>query len=190
MIELFMMLVGVVIGCFLTIVTSFFLKKREDKLKKKNVELLFTEIRDNINFGNSFFSGRVNDSVHIKMNLKSLGNVSVFYFIDKKDVSIFIGNKCIYTSQLVNKDLLSSISYNIESKFHKELNDVVNVFGILIDRKSFISMGGTIKEKESFDENFEDEINDLDEILDKINVIGYDNLTLNEKKFLENYGKD
>lgn len=195
MIDILIFLAGSMIGCLFTILSATFLVKREDRLNREKVNLIFTEVRDTINFGNSVFVNRINNSVQIDMNIKSIGDVSVYYFIDRRDINIFIGAECVYTSTLVDKNLISNISQSILYRFNKNINDVIDIQGLKIDKKTFTSMTGVqYLDDGGFEKTeyviIEEKPKSLDDILDKINKVGYDNLTKSEKKFLENYGKD
>ena len=119
--------------------------------------------------------------------------------MDKKDIAIFKNDKCIYTSELLSKDTLDEIITAIDIYHKDKILDTVNMMGLIFSREDFekkfnlkvedlkkgiyapISM-----EFNDFDSE-EEVIYDIDYILDRINVVGIDNLTPEEKKFLRNY---
>lgn len=167
----------------------------------KDINLQFKQILDNIKSNNSKFIYRLNAAVFIKTNLNDYGDVSLVYFLDKKDVAIFKNNKCIYTSEYVDKDIINIIVSTIDKKYEKEINDIVGVLGFTFYREYFertfnikvedlkkmsaqqppSDIDKILRENES---KF-----DIDEILDKINKVGVENLTIEEREFLNNLNK-
>ena len=194
---------------FLIILSSIFLgfqlKSIIDTLsyrerEKKRVKLkndIFKEIL--LNLKNSTFKSRLNNTVYISTNLKSEGDVDLVYLIDKINVHIFKDDNCIYTSDDVDKEIIDSIIEFISNKFEKEINDIVSVFGITFNRIEFENHFGIkieelkkrseIKtESDIYQIYHENEMKfDIDEILDRINVVGIKNLTQSELKFLKEY---
>jgi hypothetical protein len=177
-----------------------------DKIRKdnliKDINTQFKEVLNNILNSNSIFKNRVNNTVYLSTKLKDYDDVNIVYLIDKKDIAIFKNEKCIYTSDMVEKDTINSISSAIENKFEENINDVVEVFGFIFSREDFEryfkikveDLTNPEKMKLNYQESDIDKIvreNDskfnIDEILDKISKVGIDNLTEEEKKFLKNY---
>ena len=179
--------IGILIGVFITFLTFFFLNKfAERKIKKQN-QSVYQEILDSINSDNITFGSRINNTVHLNTNIKSEGEVQIMYFLDKKEIAIFKGDACLYTSALIENDVLDKISTGIWVRFSQQINDVVFLSNNAFDKKTFIIISGLssqntgeIVEEHGFTYSY-----DLDDILDKINKVGYDNLTESEKEFLK-----
>ena len=113
-------------------------------------------------------------------------------------MAIFKDGKCIYTSNLIDSDLVNEISKEIELKHNKDINDVIDILGLVFSREDF-EKSFNIKEIRNVIKKEESDIDEIvkknkkrfniDEILDKISKIGIDNLTEEEKQFLNNYNK-
>jgi hypothetical protein len=179
-----------------SIIDTLSYREREKKrVKLKND--IFKEIL--LNLKNSTFKSRLNNTVYISTNLKSEGDVDLVYLIDKINVYIFKDDNCIYTSDDIDKEIIDSIIEFISNKFEKEINDIVSVFGITFNRIEFENHFGIkieelkkrseIKTESDIDQIYhENEMKfDIDEILDRINVVGIKNLTQSELKFLKEY---
>lgn len=177
-------LIGLFIGMGLTAVVIFSaIKSKEINTKKKN-QKIYREILDKFNSGQTKFISRINNTVQIDTNLLSDGVVHLMYFIDKREIAIFRGPECIYTSIYVDNDIMLKISKVIWEKYSMKINNVVQLANNIFDRDTFIAMTngvpsttGQISTGPSLD---------LDDILDKISKVGYDNLTEDEKAFLKN----
>jgi hypothetical protein len=176
------------------------------KIKKENDDILkdrtkqFSEILTKVSTGKSRFKTRVNQTSYISVKLTDHGKVNVVYLMDKKDVAIFKEDKCLYTSDQVDQNLLTDIITSIENRHGWKIEDVVNVLGFVFYREDFEkTFGGKFKNM-NFDSLIqEDELGsiikenskkfDLDEILDKISAFGIKVLTPEELEFLDQYGK-
>ena len=167
----------------------------QKKISEKNKE--FSEILENIHL--SEFKSRVNTTVYIQSKTKRHGVIDIIYMMDKLDIAIFKNENCIYTSESVDKEVLSKIIDRINFKFRSKINDVVEVLGFTFYREDFEkTFGGKFKNLK-FDPLQDDEIDsivsknskklDVDEILDKISAFGVHSLTIEERLFLDNYGK-
>jgi Asp-tRNA(Asn)/Glu-tRNA(Gln) amidotransferase A subunit family amidase len=166
--------------------------RRDSLIKKINDQ--FKEVLNNILSNKSKFKNRVNDIVYINMKLKEYDDVNVVYIMDRKDIAIFKNNKCIYTSEMVEKDILSSISNAIENKFEDKINDVIEVLGFVLSREYFERTYKNPEKMKIIEESDIDKIMrenntkfNIDDILDKISKVGINNLTNEEKEFLKNY---
>ncbi len=152
------------------------------------------------------FVSRVNQTVMIDTKLKEHDIVNIVYLMDKKIVCIFKENKCIYSSETIDKALRDNIIANIHEKYETQINDVVEVLGVTISREELESklkdfenanpnLDMTIfnKEKEMSDvEKIIEENNDkfdIDSILDKINKVGMEKITKEELDFLKEQSK-
>lgn len=175
--------------------------EQKKKVSEKNQQ--FTEILQNIR--TSIFRSRVNTTVYIQTKSSKHGSVDIIYLMDKPDIAIFKDDACIYTSDSVDKDLINKIIESINIRFRSKINDVVEVLGFTFYREDFEkTFGDKFKninlDSFSLDNTQEDELSnirrenskkfDIDEILDKISDLGINSLTLEERVFLENYGKN
>jgi len=198
-------LIGVSIGGFLqkklTIKAIEIENQKAILLKKNN----FLEILSNIKSGNSNFKTRVNETIYVELNLNDYGDVDLIYLMDKNDIAIFQGSKCIHTSDGIQKEIISEIISTICFLYDKKINDVVNLFGFTFYREEFensfnIKMED-IKNMNLFNQtenlNEIDKIKsdnkkkfDVDEILDKISAYGIQGLTNEELIFLDKFSNE
>jgi hypothetical protein len=180
--------IGILIGVLISISSFFFLNKfAERKIKKQN-QSVYQEILDSINSDDITFGSRINNTVHLNIKIKSEGEVQIMYFLDKKEIAIFKGNDCLYTSALIQSDVLDKISTGIWVRFSNQINDVVSFSNNVFDKRTFVIISGLSNQNNGEiieDHEFTYSYN-LDDILDKINKVGYDNLTEPEKEFLKN----
>lgn len=176
----------------------------ESKIEKQTNKLnsQFKQILSNISMGKSIFKNRVNNTVFIGSNLEEHGDVDVIYMMDNKDVAIFKENKCIYTSEGANKEIVNDLTFTIEKRFKTQINDVVDILGFKFYREEFEKAFKVDMEdiKKQFgldlDNSDIDKIKkenetrfDIDEILDKISKQGIDSLTFEERIFLDEYSR-
>ncbi len=168
----------------------------QKKISEKNKE--FSEILENIHL--SEFKSRVNTTVYIQSKTKRHGVIDIIYMMDKLDIAIFKNENCIYTSESVDREVVSKIIDRINFKFRSKINDVVEVLGFTFYREDFEkTFGGKFKNLKFDSLLQDDEIDsivsknskklDVDEILDKISAFGVHSLTIEERLFLDNYGK-
>jgi len=179
------------------------LQNEKMELEKKND---YIEVISKIKLGQSQFKTRVNDTVYVELNLTKYGDVDVIYLMDRHDVAIFQGAKCLHTSDGIQKDIMSELISIINKKYHKKINDVIEVLGFVFYReefeKSFNMKSEDFKKLPMFD-NMKTEISeidkinidnqkrfDIDEILDKISALGIQSLTLEERLFLDKYSNE
>jgi len=185
-----MFFIGIIVGIIITLSLMFLsLKIKDKKLKIKN-QSVYQEILDKLNSNDITFSSRINNTVQLNTNIKSEGDVQIMYFLDKKEIAIFKGNDCLYTSILIENDIIDKISIAIWSRFSNQINDIVILSNNAFDKKTFIILSGLnhndLNTGEIIDEYSQ---YNLDDILDKINKVGYNNLTDAEKDFLKNMNK-
>jgi hypothetical protein len=202
MVEFLIILSSIFLGFQLKSIIDNISNIRKEKKRVKLKNDVFKEIL--LNLKNSTFKSRLNNTVYISTNLKSEGDIDLIYLIDKINVHIFKDDNCIYTSDDVDREIIDSIIEFILNKFEKEINDVVNVFGITFNRIEFenhfgikmedLKRGIKTDDLNLIDQSDIDQIYhenemkfDIDEILDRINVVGIKNLTQAELKFLKEY---
>jgi hypothetical protein len=180
------------------------------KIQKQNDDILkdrqnqFNEILTKLSTGKTRFKTRVNQTVYISVKLKDHGKVNLLYLMDKKDIAIFKEDKCLYTSDQVDQNLLIDIITSIENRHGWKIEDVVNVLGFVFYREDFeksfgmkfddISKSLGMRQQQS-DSEIDNIVNnnetkfDIDEVLDKIGKLGIEMLSEEEKEFLDNYSK-
>jgi len=165
----------------------------------KDINLKFKEILDNISNGECVFKNRSGDIVIIGSNIKDIGDVDLIYTMNDLNLGIFKNGQCIYVSDSVDKNVISDIIDNINLRYNKEINDIVDILGLKLYRKEFerIVKVDFNRIKDQFETSDDSEISkiksendsrfDLDDILDKINFSGLSSLTIEEKEFLNSY---
>jgi hypothetical protein len=211
------MIINYLLILFVGIVLGGLLKDWSNKLSNKIAQSKlildknrqFKQILEKVNTKRSRFKTRVNNTVYIGVKLEDYGRVDVVYFLDKREnqLNIFKGEKLILTSDLVEEDLLNEIMTSINKVHYHKIVDVVEILGLVFYRGDFEkSFGVSFEELKERSSNMmksmsEDQsdiqkiINknnnklDIDDILDKISREGIENLTEEEKEFLNNYNK-
>lgn len=180
-----------------------YLTKKELELKKLKIKNIFNEVSHSIKSENSRFKSRFLQTSYINTVTPTMGIIDIIYLMDKNDIAILKDNKVEYTSDGVDRELIDEIILLILRKHNNEINDVVNVFGLLFSKKDFESnfkmkvedfnkiMYKLNNEKfgpgvDSIIKNNQDSF-DIDEILDKIGKYGMGSLTEEEKKYLNDY---
>lgn len=205
---LLILFVGVVLGGLLTKWSN----KLSEELEQTKLILdrnnQYKQLLEKVNTKRSRFKTRINNTVYIGVKLNDFGRVDVVFFLDKKDVVIFKNEKCIMTSDLVDENLLNQLMDAIYRVHCNRIEDVVQILGLTFSREDFErSFGISVQELEKRTEALMKSMNgeqsdidkiinknsrklDINEILDRINEVGIDNLTVEEKKFLKNYNKN
>lgn len=158
-----------------------FFKSIEDKflmVDKNQDELIFTK--------------RVNDYLYFKWK-----NWEVIVVLDKNAIYLYENDICFATStQIPKSNVPDKLILDIKNKWKYEIDDVVIVNNVKLSTY-------LVKNQiEQISQTFEQEINkmfnqqftpepdfDIDTILDKINKVGYNNLSNEEKEFLKNVSK-
>jgi hypothetical protein len=178
------------------------LKKEEGDILKDRTKQ-FSEILTKVSTGKSRFKTRVNQTSYISVKLTDHGKVNVVYLMDKKDVAIFKEDKCLYTSDLIDDNLISDIITSIENRHGWRIADVVNVLGFVFYREDFEKSFGmrfedissSLGMKPQSESEIDNIVNknetkfDIDEVLDKIGKLGIEMLSKEEREFLDNYSK-
>ncbi len=158
----------------------------------KECKLYLRRLKEN----KTFFIKRIEDKSHIEYGIERTliynSKKKLFRLLDKNNETKFISKnqKVLF--------ILNKIIINKTEKKHKDsINNFMDYKGSLLDKRTYdlmnfmidITVDSLKKIKESKNvENIEENINlNIDDILDKINKIGYLNLTDKEKEFLNNY---
>ena len=185
-------ILGIVFGMCLGFALFFGLAKLVNHWNLKKLQddynQFFTEIKKLVGSTSFKFVNRFNDHLTFRITTKSLGKVTLIMVISKRDISIFKNNECIYTTHYADPNLIKSIVDNIESSYDSQIKDCFQIMGNVIDKSSIRRMNSDAEFPEAFPKP-EDLIFSIDDILDRINEVGIQNLTLEEKEFLQNYQK-
>lgn len=191
MMIIILLLIGFVTGVLLTCGTLLQLSKRDErKLRKKHSDV-FKNILNQLTSNNVDFTSRINNTVQLNTKINVDGDIQIMYFLDRQDISVFRDGDCLYTSTLIEKELIEKILKTIWSKFSAQINDVVQLMNNTFDKRTFMVISGMSVNTGIIDQgDFNTEVTyTLDDILDKINEVGYNNLTEAEKEFLKNLNK-
>ena len=178
---------------------------RSDKKMSANISSHFKEVLSNLKMNQAVFVSRVNQTVIVDTRLTKLDVVNIVYLMDKQIVCIFKDNNCMYTTENLDINLKSEILDEINNKFNKEINDVVDVMGMTISREEFqqklediqkfamknINLDSLVGDNNELDQIVKDnEVKfDVDSILDKISKEGIESISIEEKEFLDNLNK-
>ena len=180
------------------ILTFFIIYNMLYNKKVKNYYSYIKEYKQYIfrlNDNKTIFLKRINSSVYIEYGIEkclilNLNN-NKFSFIDNK-INKKINSINIFPFNLLNKFL----SEKTFKKHEKLINNIIYYNGNLLDKKSYNLIMGIveittdlIKKNQEVENNKEIKDFDIDDILDKINKVGYDKLTIEEKQFLKNLNK-
>jgi hypothetical protein len=192
---------GFVFSQLLTKVMS----KIEDEKATKKVNDIYSKLLENVYGNRTVFTSRINNTISLETLIEGEGKVNVMYMMDKKDIALFKNDKCIYTSDLVKVDLLDEIVTAIDIQHKDKILDTVNMMGLIFSREEFerkfnlkvedmkkgMMYGGPM-EVYDIDKMINEDENDfdIDYILDRISEVGIDNLTPDEKEFLDNYNSN
>lgn len=185
------------LGLFFHFFVSSFISKLKQKRNDQVIEDYFNEINKVVKSGLSKFITRVNNIVVISTKMNDFGDVAITYNMDTKEIVVMKDNKEILTSDRINLKEKLRLSKTIEDIHSKEIQDVIDIFGQLLNREEFEkSMKETLEKFKIIGDatNQEPESEketkfDIDEILDKINKVGIENLTKEEKDFLNKFNK-
>jgi hypothetical protein len=182
------------------------------KLSILTVNIVYKKLYKQVVDGKIDFSSRINSVLLLTSKLGHYGEVIINCDIKTDKINIMKDGDIIFTSGLVDDKLLKKTMNIIKEKYKNEINDVVDVLGVNIDRKSFSK--SLERNDMSYDEyngimdrfkkmcvdlytkgnktqtkTNESKLN-IDQILDKINEIGLNNLSKEELDFLNKYGKN
>lgn len=204
MIYILALLTGILIG---GIISNWYNKlsiRNEESRIILDKNKQFKQILEKVLTKRSRFKTRINNTVYIGVKLDDYGKVDILYFLDKRDIAIFKDDNCIMTSKDVKSDLLNDVINNIDRVHYHRIVDIVEVLGFVFYREDFEkNFNISVKElKERANKINLDESSDIqniikknnnkfniDDILDKINRVGIENLTKEEKDFLNNYSQ-
>ena len=185
-------ILGICFGMFIGFGLFVGLTKLTNLLNLKKIQddsnTFFKEIKELVGSNSFRFINRVNDHLTFKVTTKSMGRVTLIMVISKKDISVFQKNECIYTTHYADPNLIKSIVDNIETFYDTQIKDCFQIMGNVIDKASVRKMNPDVEFPEAFPKP-EPISFTIDDILDRINEVGFQNLTSEEKEFLQNYQK-
>ena len=190
------------LGFLCSNLVKIYLEQVESEKLTNKVNGIYSNLLENIYSDKTVFISRINNTVSIETNIESEGLLNIMYMMDKKDVAIFKSDKCIYTSELLDDNILDEIVNAIDTYHNDKIVDTVNMMGLIFSREDFEKKFNVKIEdlqKNMYGPNNQ-EVSDvdrikndnetkyhIDDILDRITSVGIENLTPDEKEFLDNY---
>ena len=194
---------GIIWGFVLFYITYKFSEWKSAKKIAADISSHFKEVLSNLKMNQAVFVSRVNQTVIVDTRLAKLDVVNIVYLMDKQIVCIFKDNNCMYTTESLDGNLKSELLIEINNKFNKEINDVVDIMGMTISREEFQQKLEEIQKftmkNINLDNLVENEVDqivldneikfDVDSILDKIIKDGIESISKEEKEFLDNLNK-
>lgn len=213
-----LIIIGIICGIFVGKIYTKSREKVKKRLYKEESIKQYDNIASNIVTGNAKFKSKINNIVILTTKLPVYGDVEILYEIDKQDISILKDNKILFNSENIDSTTISNIIRYISQIFSNDINkkrkkitpsnlDIESMFSGLDIGKIMddILKGGMPGNSISFSydptngsmqplntdvkEQKKKIILEMDAILDRINEVGYDNLTKEEKDFLDNQNK-
>ena len=136
-----LLILSILLGFFLGIYATLW----HIRITNKNQEMKsildknekFKQILNKLLTKKTRFKTRVNNTVYIGINLDGYGKVDILYFLEKRDIAIYKGDKCILTSKDVDVNLLNDIVNNIDRVHYYKIIDIVEFLGFIIYREDF-----------------------------------------------------
>jgi hypothetical protein len=162
---------GFAVGSVVTIYAMSAYKRWLEVNYNKKVENTFEEILNDS--AHLSFLKRINSQVYLKYR-----DWEVLYHLERKVINIFKGEDCLATSSQISKSkVIKKFIKLIENKWSYDIQNIVTIDNI--------KYSANLVKGYSTETIIEDPM-DLDDILDKINKVGLNNLTKEEKEFLNN----
>ena len=160
--------------------------KREEKKNYDRNTNFFKEIYTSLLSTGKFLS-RVNDNIDVSIILDGKTH-NLIYIMDKSEIAIFLGKDCLSISSgmRVDRKIIDKIISEINSRWSKKIKSVVNINGSIIDSATYNRITSNFPLDEEVNSSKKISF-DLDDILDKISQVGYDNLSDSEKEFLTKF---
>lgn len=188
--SLIFLLIGLVFGSLTTFAILILLSKKDERKVLNEHVSIYTEVLNKLTSNEVSFTSRINNTVQLNTEIDNEGEIQIMYFLDRQDISLFRDGDCLYTSNLIEKSLIEKILKTIWSKFSIQINDVVQLLNNTFDKRTYMVISGMSNQPNEQNEVSKEEIIfTLDDILDRINEVGYNNLTEEEKDFLKNLNK-
>lgn len=187
--DAFIFLAGVFFGCTLLYILLEVQRKLNLIKLKNSYNLAFSEIKSLIGTKSLKFVSRFNDFITFKANGSTLGKVTVIIDQKKSEVSIFREDIVIYTHHYADITLIKSLIESIYKEYNTQIRDCYRVMGNIIDKATIQKMNPGLDFPDAFPKKSEVSNLTIDFILDRINEVGLNNLTKEEKEFLDNFQK-
>lgn len=213
-----LIIIGIICGIFIGKIYTKAREKAKKRLYKEESIKQYDNITRNIITGNAKFKSKINNIMILTTKLPVYGDVEILYEIDKQDISILKDNKILFNSENIDSTTISDIIRYISQIFSNDINkkrkkitppdlDFGSMFtgldfGKIIDdilksgmpnNSISFSYDPTSGIMQPLNTNVKEQkkkiILEMDAILDRINEVGYDNLTKEEKDFLDNQNK-
>lgn len=177
---------GIVVGFLMSIGLIKLKNYSNQKKLEDESNSVFKEINKLVGLESFKFISRFNDTLTFVVKTESKGKVSLLVLLDKNDVLILQKKNVIYTTEHADKKIISSIISGVKMMYEKQIQDCYIILGNIIDKKTIKKLNPSIEFPDAHPKSGST-IYTLDYILDRINEVGIENLTPEEKQFLENY---
>ena len=180
---------GLIIGMYSFWLIESYFKIKNDKDLQKKFEAPFRDILNNLNL--IFFNRRIGHFIYIDYKLSNLdpkisNDYIILINIESRGVYLMQNDQCITaTTYIKNNEFCNNLYTSLVKKFKKEIADVVIIDNNPVSRK--LAMQGLMGLQESVIEKTKEKSElTIDEVLDRINQVGVENLSKEEKEFLKN----
>lgn len=178
-------LLHMITGALLLSAYQYLTKHFQNVKLTEECSRLYREVYESILSNRSSFKSRVNNCVEILVDTPSYGSFQLFYYPDKKDLVLARSKEIVYTTHYCKPEIIEKVSNLILSKYNREISDVIRLGNHVIDANTYNSIVNSY-----YPSNFRTPppssfSYDLDDVLDRISQVGYDNLTDGEKDFLK-----
>lgn len=188
--------IGILLGIYSSKIYAELISKKKKKVYKKDSGLpyskrdsanfssmesieIFTEIVRNLINNTVYFKIKKGSIIHLSTKLEKYDYVDIICDNVKSEISIFKNDKFLFNSEDIDKISISIIINHI----NRNLTLGKMTESIIKEKISkLLETDHNIKKNE---QKIKIKL-ELDDILDRINEIGYDNLTKEEKDFLNN----
>lgn len=202
MLNLIYFLTGCLIMYLIIVIKNYFIRK-SNLIEIKKV---YNELYDNLINNMVTFNNRIDDLIILNTNLANYGKVEIIIYLNKSNIFILQNDVTLFDSKLIDLDLTIKIHQKIINKYNSDINNIIEINGVIYNKTDYDIKSTEIYNKilsdfnnsnpyindivnESESKNIKHEYN-LNDILDKINKIGYNNLSYYEKEFLKNIKKE
>lgn len=202
MLNLIYFLTGCLIMYLVIIIKNYFIRK-SNLIEIKKV---YNELYDNLINNMVTFNNRIDDLIILNTNLVNYGKVEIIIYLNKSDIFILQNDVTLFDSKLIDLDLTIKIHQKIINKYNSDINNIIEINGVIYNKNDYDIKSTEIYNKilsdfNNSNLNINTIVNDLksqnikhdynlNDILDKINKIGYNNLSYYEKEFLKNIKKE
>lgn len=202
MLNLIYFLTGCLIMYLVIIIKNYFIRK-SNLIEIKKV---YNELYDNLINNMVTFNNRIDDLIILNTNLANYGKVEIIIYLNKSNIFILQNDVTLFDSNLIDSDLTIKIHQKIINKYNSDINNIIEINGVIYNKTDYDIKSTEIYNKilsdfNNSNFNINAIVNDLksqnikhdynlNDILDKINKIGYNNLSYYEKEFLKNIKKE